>query len=81
MNWWRVPRDKTASAGAMAIETKVALVTATVRVAVEEMFPELAEIVDTPGERPLARPAMPLTSMFATARFPEVQLTDEVISC
>lgn len=76
-----VPKDKTASAGVIAIETNVALVTVTVRLAVDEMLPELAEIVETPGESPLAKPAMPPTLMLATATFPEVQLTDEVISC
>jgi hypothetical protein len=76
-----VPRDKTASAGVIAIETKVALVTMTVSLAVEEMLPDLAEIVESPGDNPLAKPVMSPTLMLATATFPEVQLTDEVISC
>lgn len=80
VNCWRVPRDKTAFPGAISIETNVALTVVTVRVAVEEIFPELAEIVETPGVRPLTRPALPAI-MLATATFPEVQLTEEVISC
>jgi hypothetical protein len=80
VNCWRVPRDKTASPGVISIETKVALALETVRVEVAEVFPELAEIVETPGVRPFTRPALPAT-MLATAAFPEVQLTEEVISC
>jgi hypothetical protein len=78
LNCWRVPGNKTASAGVIAIETKIALVT--VRVAVEEMLPKLAEILETPVESPLAMPATPPTLMLATATFAEVQFADEVIS-
>ena len=78
VNCWSVPRNRTAFAGVTAIETKVALVT--VRVAVEEMLPELAEIVEAPGESPLARPATPPALMLATATFDEAQFTVEVMS-
>lgn len=78
MNCWSVPRSKTASAGVTAIESKIAFVT--VRVAVEEMLPKLAEIVETPGESPLARPGTPPTLMLATATFAEIQFTVDVIS-
>lgn len=79
VNCCRVPRDKTASAGVISIETKVAWVEVTVRVDVEEICPNLAEITETPGVRPLKRPALPAI-MLATATFPDVQLTEEVIS-
>lgn len=80
VNCWWVPRNKTASSGVMTIETKVTLLAMTVRVAVEEMFPERAEIVETPAASALARPRMPPAFILATATVPEVQLTAEVIS-
>jgi hypothetical protein len=64
----------------ITIETNVTLLAVTVRVAVEEIFPDLAEIVEIPGETALARPAMPPALILATATVPEVQLTAEVIS-
>ena len=78
VNCWSVPKNMTAFAGVTAIETNIALVT--VRVAVEEMLPRVAEIVETPGESPLERPATPPTLMLATATFEEAQFTVEVIS-
>jgi hypothetical protein len=80
VNCWRVPRDRTASPGVISIETRVAWVVVTVRVDVEEICPDLAEIMETPGVRPLTRPALPAI-MLATATFPEDQLTEEVRSC
>lgn len=83
VNCWRVARDKTVSAGVISIETKVALVLVlvTVRVAVEEICPALAEIVETPGERPLARPAMPPElEIVAMPVLDEVQSADAVMS-
>jgi len=80
VNCWRVPRDKTGSDGVTAIETKVGLLAATVRVAVEKLYPTVAEIKETPGERPLARPAKPPALIVATAGLPDVQVTEEVKS-
>jgi hypothetical protein len=64
----------------ISIETKVVWEELTVRVDVAEICPDFAEIMETPGVRPLRRPALPAI-MLATAAFPEVQLTEEVISC
>lgn len=75
-----VPRDKTASPGAITIETTVSLLSVTLRVAVDEILPELAEIVEIPAESPLARPVMPPALTLATAAVPEAQLTAEVTS-
>ena len=75
-----MPRDKRPAAGVISIETKITFVAVTVRVAVDEIFAELAEIMERPGERPLTRPAIPPTLMLAAATFPEVQLTEDVIS-
>jgi hypothetical protein len=80
VNCWSVPRDKTASWGAIASESKVGRIAATVRVAVETMCPEVAEMIETPGEKPLARPATPPAFIVATATFPECQPTEEVTS-
>lgn len=63
----------------MTIETKVTLLAVTVRVAVEAMFPERAEIVEIPGASALARPVIPPALILATATVPEVQLTADVI--
>lgn len=80
VNCWWVPTDKKPAAGVISIETKVTFVAVTVRVAVEETFAELAEIMERPGERPLTRPAISPTLMVAAATFPEIQLTEDVIS-
>jgi hypothetical protein len=79
VNCCKVPRGMDALAGLTAIDTKVALVM--VRVALEEMLPEVAVMVEVPGAMPIARPGTPLTLMVATERFPDVHCTDAVRFC
>ncbi len=79
VNCCNVPRGIDAFAGVTAIETRVALVT--VRIALEEMLPELAVIVEVPAAIPIASPGTPFTLMLATELFPEVHCTDAVTFC
>jgi len=79
VNCCTVPSGMDAFTGVTAIETKVALVT--VKMALEEMLPELAVIVELPADNPIASPGTPFTLMLATERFPDVHCTDPVTFC
>jgi len=77
VNCWSVARSKTASAGAIAIETKTTLGRVTVRVAAEETLPELAVMIAEPAEWLVARPE---PEIVPTPVLDEAQVTEPVIS-
>lgn len=79
VNCCKSPKEIEALTGVTAIELKLALVT--VRVALEEILPEVAVMVQVPGATALASPSTPFKLILATVRSDEVQFTEAVTFC
>lgn len=74
-----VPGAIDGAGGVMAIDSTTALVT--VRLALEEMLPEVAVTVAEPKPIALASPAVPFALMATIDGFADVHCTEEVRSC